>query len=106
MRSDKSCRYCERVTVNLELGRPVETMDDIPNTYDASSGRYCWRIHDVMAYALIPRAIQNHVGQVDCYVCIDDEDRAAADHLGLPAAHQERRVLVDANPALLRVREH
>jgi hypothetical protein len=76
MRPDKPCKYCERVTVNLELAEPVETMDDIPNTYDPDSGRYCWRIHDVMSYALIPRAIQQHVGQIDCYVCIDDEDLA------------------------------
>ena len=79
MRSDKPCRYCERVTVNLELGRPVETMNDMPNTYDAASGCYCWRVHDLMPYALIPRAIQHHMGQVDCYLCIDDEDRADID---------------------------
>ena len=76
MRSDIPCKYCERVTVNIEMERPVETMSDIPNTYDPASGRYRWKIHDVMSYALIPRAIQHHVGQVDCYVCIDDDDRS------------------------------
>lgn len=76
MRSDNPCKYCERVTVNVELTHPVETMADIPNTYDPDSGRYCWRTHDVMSYALIPRAIQHHVGQLDCYVCMDDEDLA------------------------------
>ena len=37
MRSDKPCKYCERVTVNVELGRPIETMSDIPNTFDPAS---------------------------------------------------------------------
>ena len=75
MRSGTPCRFCERVTVNIELNRPIESMSDIPNTFEPSSGQYCWRTHDVISYALIPRAIQHRVGQVDCYVCIDDEDR-------------------------------
>lgn len=79
MRSERDCKYCERVTVNIELRRSIDSMSDIPNTYDPASGRYCWRIHDVMSYALIPRAIQSRVGQVDCYVCIDEEDRADID---------------------------
>jgi hypothetical protein len=76
MRSDKPCKYCERITVNVELGRAIESMSDIPNTLDPATGRYCWRTHDVISYALIPRAIQRHVGQVDCYVCADDDDLA------------------------------
>ena len=74
MQTSESCRYCERVTVTVELIKPIESTSDLPNTYDSTSGKYCWRIHDIMAYALIPRAIQGRMGQIDCYVCIDEDD--------------------------------
>ena len=74
MENNEHCKLCEKIVVTLEMSEPVDSLFELPNTYSRAAGKYEWRFHDVMAYALIPRAIENRTAHIDMYLCIDEDD--------------------------------
>jgi hypothetical protein len=74
METTESCKLCEKVVVTLEAKRPLTSMAELPTTFDARSGRCVWKFHEFFGYALVPRSFQGVHGEVDLYLCIDEDD--------------------------------
>ena len=74
MKTTESCRYCEKVLVELVSPTPIASLLDVPNTFDASRREYSWKIYDSAAYALVPRAIAKTSAELDVFVCMEEDD--------------------------------
>lgn len=74
METTESCNLCEKMVVTLEAKRPLTSLSELPTTFDARAGRCVWKFHEFFGYALVPRSFQGVYGQVDLYLCIDEDD--------------------------------
>lgn len=74
LRAEDSCTLCEKLTIIVESDWPIKSLGELPNTYDPHTKHYVWRYHEIMGYALIPRSFQAATGQIDLYLCIDEDD--------------------------------
>lgn len=72
--STDPCTACERLVVTVESSRPISGAEDLPNTYDAGQRSFVWKFHEFFGYALIPRSSHGKLAEIDCYLCIDEED--------------------------------
>lgn len=70
----RSCALCEKVVANFQAKGALKTLLDLPNTFEASSKKYLWKHHDLMEYSLIPRSITPTGGEVDLYICMDEDE--------------------------------
>ncbi|MBI5217024.1 MAG: hypothetical protein HY960_14815 [Ignavibacteriae bacterium] len=73
METTESCKQCEKIELKIETNKAISKPLDLPNTYNTKSKKYVWKHTDLMAYALIPRTMNNHSAEVDLYLCIDED---------------------------------
>ena len=74
MQTTTSCSLCEKVSVTFKSKRLLTSSLDLPNTYDRHSKKYGWKHYNLMEYALVPRTINKTTGEVDLYVCMDEDE--------------------------------
>jgi hypothetical protein len=74
MQTTESCNLCEKIVLVLESKKPLATMLELPNTFDQEQGKYVWKRAGVMAYAIVPRAVEGTMGTADYYLCLDEDD--------------------------------
>lgn len=82
MDTTESCHLCEKIVLVLESKEKLTSVSELPNTRDDREGKYVWKHADLMAYALVPRAVQGTTGLADFYLCIDEDVMDDTDVLG------------------------
>ena len=93
MKTTESCELCEKMIVTLEAKRPLKSLTELPNTIDSRTGRCVWKTHDFFGYALVPRSFQDLSGQVDLYLCIDEDDFDDIDVFGYVTHYFHEKIL-------------
>ncbi|MBI3194322.1 MAG: hypothetical protein HYZ34_07650 [Ignavibacteriae bacterium] len=73
METTESCKQCEKIELKIETTKAASGPLDLPNTFNSRTKKYVWKQTDLMAYALIPRAVKKTSAQVDMYLCIDED---------------------------------
>lgn len=70
----ESCRQCEKLSILVESPVPIQSVSELPNTYDARQEKYVWKFHDFFGYALVPCSMDGTRAAIDLYFCIDEDD--------------------------------
>ncbi len=71
---EQQCRFCEKFVLELEAHKDIDTLLELPNTYNHVKKTYEWRDRGNVAYALIPRSVHGSRGAVDVYICAEEDD--------------------------------
>jgi hypothetical protein len=74
MQTGEFCTLCEKVVVTFRSEQPIVSLSELPNTFDPTSKKYSWKHYDLMEYALMPRKIEKTSGEVDLYICMDEDE--------------------------------
>jgi len=74
METNEICTLCEKVVVTFSSEQPIVSLSELPNTFDPVSKKYSWKHYDLMEYALVPRKIDKTSGEVDLYICMDEDE--------------------------------
>jgi hypothetical protein len=73
METTESCRLCEKIVVVLETKEALKALQELPSTYDTEQQKYVWKRSGAMAYAMVPRAVQERTGILDLFLCLDED---------------------------------
>ncbi len=97
METTESCRFCERVVVFVESKTKLHTPFDLPNTFNARAKKFRWRRYDGVSYALVPKSVEGKHGQLEAYICADEDDLDDRDILGYTHKLLDKRILPEWN---------
>jgi len=67
------CKLCEKMVITIESHKFLETLLELPNTFDAVNRQYVWKRDNDLSYVLIPQSIAGRTGVVDLYLCVDED---------------------------------
>lgn len=70
----ESCRQCEKLSVLVESPDQIQSIREVPNTYDSRDEKFIWKFHEFMGYGLVPQSIDGQRATIDLYLCIDEDD--------------------------------
>ncbi len=74
MQTTESCRFCVRIVVFLESKTRLRTVMDLPNTFNERGKKYRWRRFEGVSYALVPKSVEGTRGQLELYICADEDE--------------------------------
>ena len=74
MNSINVCDMCVKVPVKLHSAKILKEDSEIPSTLDARSGKYEWKVYDLMACAIMPQNKLRHDARIEVLVCMDEDD--------------------------------
>ena len=87
------CNGCEMFEVTFITKGHVVSFNELPNTFDLSTGKYKWTFNDVLGYLLIPRSISGMKVHAELYLCVDELDAQTVDLLGYARGFLEKHIL-------------
>ena len=86
------CKLCERIVLTVESFEPIETLLELPNTFNVVGKKYSWKRDDNLSYVLIPQSAHETTGTIDLYLCIDEDLLDDIDVRGFAARFLQEKV--------------